>query len=95
VTQANSSEPRALRRSRDVFDGSRRSRLKLGKPVPEGAGLACAGTFARIEGEAHSMADLQEFPFRLVFESAGDGRYRLDRIEAPTNFGQAVIARQE
>jgi len=79
----------------DVFDGSRRSRLKLGKPVPEGPNLACAGTFARIEGEAHSMADLQEFPFRLVFESAGDGLYRLERIEAPTNFGQAVIARQE
>ena len=78
----------------DVFDGSRRSRLRVAKPAPEGEALVCAGTFARIEGEAHSMADLREFPFRLVFVPNGGGLYRLERIEAPTNFGQAVLARQ-
>lgn len=78
----------------DVFDGSRRSRLKLAKPAEADGALACAGTFARIEGEAHSMADLREFPFRLVFVPAGGGQYQLDRIEAPTNFGNAVLSRQ-
>jgi hypothetical protein len=78
----------------DVFDGSRRSRLRLAKPARDGEALVCAGTFARIEGEAHSMADLREFPFRLVFVSNGGGLYRLERIEAPTNFGQAVLSRQ-
>ena len=78
----------------DVFDGSRRSRLRLAKPAPDGEALVCAGTFARIEGEAHSMADLREFPFRLVFVPNGGGLYQLDRIEAPTNFGQAVLSRQ-
>jgi hypothetical protein len=78
----------------DVFDGSRRSRLRLAKPAKDGEALVCAGTFARIEGEAHSMADLREFPFRLVFGPDGGGRYRLERIEAPTNFGQAVLSRQ-
>ena len=77
----------------DVFDGSRRSRLKLDDPARDGDALVCAGTFARIEGEAHSMADLQEFPFRLVFLPSDGGLYRLERIEAPTNFGQAVLAR--
>jgi uncharacterized protein DUF3108 len=78
----------------DVFDGSRRSRLKLAAPAKSDAGLVCEGTFARIEGEAHSMADLREFPFRLVFVPNGGGLYRLERIEAPTNFGQAVLTRQ-
>jgi hypothetical protein len=78
----------------DVFDGSRRSRLRLAQPAADGEALVCAGTFARIEGEAHSMADLREFPFRLVFVPNGDGLYRLERIEAPTNFGRAVLSRQ-
>jgi len=39
------------------------------------------------------MADLREFPFRLVFLPSDGGLYRLERIEAPTNFGQAVLAR--
>lgn len=78
----------------DTFDGSRRSRLKLGAPKDAGGRLVCEGSFARIEGEAHSMADLREFPFKLVFGPAADGLYQLDRIEAPTNFGRAVIARE-
>ena len=79
----------------DVFDGSRRSRLKVAAPAEQADTLVCEGTYARIEGEAHSMADLREFPFRLVFvPAAAAGSYRLERIEAPTNFGQAVLSRQ-
>jgi hypothetical protein len=79
----------------DVFDGSRLSRLKLAAPEWTTTGVVCNGAFARIEGEAHSMAERNEFPFRLVFSRDGDGLARLDRIEAPTNFGQAVIARRD
>ena len=79
---------RRLRRLAAVAAEGRRSRRR------EGEALVCAGTFARIEGEAHSMADLREFPFRLVFVPNGGGLYRLERIEAPTNFGQAVLTRQ-
>ena len=57
----------------DVFDGSRRSRLQLGDAGGAGDALICAGTFARIEGEAHSMSDQREFPFKLVFAPAGGG----------------------
>jgi len=78
----------------DVFDGSRLSRLKLASPVETTTGIVCNGTFARIEGEAHSMAERNEFPFRLVFSRTGDGLAQLERIEAPTNFGRAVIARR-
>lgn len=78
----------------DVFDGSRLSRLKLAPPVASGDALVCRGTFARIEGEAHSMADENEFPFTVTFRRDDEGRAQLERIEAPTGFGQAVIARR-
>lgn len=77
----------------DVFDGSRRSRLKLGAPVRSSNELVCDGTFARIEGEAHSLTDVRQFPFRIRFAVVGE-QARLERIEAPTNFGQAVIERR-
>ena len=79
----------------DIFDGSRKSRLKVAEPVEKDGRLVCDGTFSRIEGEAHSMAERPEFPFSLVFVPNGDGMARLQQIEAPTNFGQAVIARSD
>lgn len=79
----------------NVFDGSRLSQLKVAAPVEEDGRLVCDGTFSRIEGEAHSMTDRPEFPFALVFDRTGDGIAHLQRIEAPTNFGQAVIARHK
>jgi hypothetical protein len=78
----------------DVFDGSRRSRLKLAAPAKSEAGLVCDGTYARIEGEANTLTSLREFPFRLVFAVNGAGLAELRRIEAPTNFGQAVLSRR-
>ena len=41
------------------------------------------------------MAERPEFPFSLVYTRSGDGIARLQRIEAPTNFGQAVIGRND
>jgi hypothetical protein len=78
-----------------VFDGSRRSRLVLQPPVRNGRELTCAGMFARVEGEAASMADLREFPFSIAFRVNEQGVAQLTRIEAPTNFGKAVIARSD
>jgi Protein of unknown function (DUF3108) len=77
----------------DVFDGSRRSRLTLAPPVEADGGLACSGTYARLEGEGHTLARRREFPFRIVFRRAGD-LAQLQRIEAPTSFGNAVIERR-
>ena len=76
-----------------VFDGSRLSQLELAKPVAEGDTLTCTGAFARLKGEAHSMTGLRTFPFTLVFRKVGDDAV-LERIEAPTNFGRAVLSRR-
>ena len=77
----------------DIFDGSRRSRLRVGKAQAAEGMLVCQGGYARIQGEAHSLADLREFPFTLRFRRDG-GMARLERIEAPTNFGKAVLSRR-
>lgn len=82
-------------RTVDVFDGSRRSRLTLGAPQPDDAGITCEGRFTRIEGEAHSMSDdAKEYPFRIVFRENGDGLAEFLRIESKTKFGKAVIERR-
>ncbi len=78
----------------EVFDGSRRSRLALGKPAASGAGFTCAGSYARLEGEAHSLSSQTEYPFTLVFAPTGDGLVRIERIQTRTRFGPAVIARR-
>ena len=79
----------------DVFDGSRRSRLQLAAPEANGGGeYVCAGVFSRVEGEAHSAGQLDEFPFSMVFRENGAGLAQLERIEAPTKYGRAVISRR-
>ena len=81
--------------SLDVFDGSRRSRLVLGKPVASGREIRCYGTFARLEGEAHTLSSAREAPFRLVFARAGDDMAEIQRIETTTRFGTAVLQRRD
>lgn len=78
----------------DVFDGSRRSRLELGKPVATEGALVCSGSYARVEGEAHSLSSQREYPFTLTFVPNGGGKMRLERIETRTRFGLAVVSRR-
>ncbi len=78
----------------DIFDGSRRSRLKLAPPAEKNGDLICAGTYARIEGEAHSASKQREFPFQMTFRTDDAGIARLQRIETRTQFGKAVVERR-
>lgn len=78
----------------EVFDGSRRSRLALGKPVADGQMVVCSGSYSRLEGEAHTLSNQSEYPFRLTFSPNGAGKVRLERIETKTRFGVAVVSRR-
>jgi hypothetical protein len=79
----------------DLFDGSRRSLILLDKPVAAEGGFTCTGTYARVEGEAHSLSSQREYPFKLVFQPNGDGTLRIERIETRTRFGLAVVERRD
>jgi hypothetical protein len=78
----------------DVFDGSRRSRLTVGKAEAANDGYRCAGTYSQLEGEAHSLSNQSSYPFTLTFVPNGAGKVRLERIETRTRFGPAVVARR-
>ncbi|MFT3973901.1 MAG: DUF3108 domain-containing protein [Amaricoccus sp.] len=78
----------------DMFDGSRRSRLKVGPAQAKGSTLTCKGTYTRMKGESLGTLDKTSFPFTLTFTVGADGIARAQRIEAPTNFGTAVVARK-
>jgi hypothetical protein len=77
-----------------VFDGSRLSRLRLDAAKSKGDTITCAGNYARIEGEAHTLSSQREFPFQLVFSKLPNGDGRLERIETDTSFGRAVLERR-
>jgi hypothetical protein len=78
-----------------LFDGSRRSELAVGRAEQQDGALVCNGAYTRIEGEAHSTAAGDgSWPFRLVYLPDGNGGVRLQRIEAPTRFGRAVMERR-
>lgn len=78
----------------DMFDGSRRSRLKVGPATVSGATLTCNGSYARMKGDALGSLDRNQFPFTITYAVGADGIARVQRIEAPTNFGTAVVARR-
>ena len=78
----------------DIFDGSRRSRLKLGARQPAKGGFTCSGTYARIKGEPHSLSSQTEFPFTLTFTQDADGIARAQRIQTSTSFGKATLERR-
>lgn len=78
----------------DIFDGSRRSRLTIGPRRAVEGGFTCAGTYARLRGEAHTLSSQSEFPFTLTFSETAGGMAMVRRIETSTNFGTAAMERR-
>lgn len=78
----------------DMFDGSRRSRLAVGPAQAKGSTLTCKGSYTRMKGESLGTLDRTSFPFTITFAVGADGIARVQKIEAPTNFGTAVVARK-
>ncbi len=78
----------------DLFDGSRRSRLTVGPRRAEAGGFSCAGSYARLEGEAQSLTPEGETAFTIRFATQSDGTARVRRIETGTSFGTAALERR-
>ncbi len=79
-----------------VFDGQRRTSVALAAPLPaDGGGVECAGTYRRIAGfPARDLAERSRFSFRVTYLPRADGLLHIDRIEADTLFGRAVLRRR-
>lgn len=81
-------------KSVEVFDGSRRTRMALGAPSSQSGLILCAGTYSRLEGEAHSLSNQRAFDFTIAFRVNSEGIAELDRLETRTRFGRASLARR-
>ena len=75
----------------DLFDGSRRSQIVVGRAEQRDGRLVCNGVYTQVAGEAHAVADRRETGFRLIYRPNGDGSVAIERIETPTRFGMAVL----
>ncbi|MEZ5779249.1 MAG: DUF3108 domain-containing protein [Paracoccaceae bacterium] len=78
-----------------MFDGKRRSQVKLNKPRKSADGLTCAGEYRRLEGFSDKeMAEKQRFPFTMILAPAGDGMMRVMEISMDTIYGKGALKRR-
>ncbi len=78
-----------------IFDGKRRSQVRLSGPAVEGGRVTCAGEYRRLEGfSEEDMAEKASFPFRLIYEPARDGVLRVGEVRMDTIYGKGALKRR-
>ena len=78
-----------------MFDGKRRSQVRLGNPRPDGEMIKCDGEYRRLKGfSAEDMAEKSRFPFNLFYAKTSDGRYRVEKVITQTLYGNASLTRR-
>ncbi|MEI4469865.1 DUF3108 domain-containing protein [Frigidibacter sp. MR17.24] len=82
--------------SLDLFDGERRTAVRLSNPRPHrGGGLSCDGEYRRVAGfDADDMAEASRFPFTLVYVPLSDGRLRVSEVSMDTIYGKGRLTRR-
>lgn len=85
----------ACKLNQRMFDGRRLSEVVLNAPKIDGDTITCGGVYRRLAGfSAKDMKERTEFPFSFRYKSAGNGRFRVDRISSASLFGKVVIKRK-
>jgi len=78
-----------------MFDGKRRSQVRLASPRAEGDRIKCDGEYRRLAGfSAEDMAEKSRFPFNMFYAKTADGRYRVEKVVTHTLYGNAVMKRK-
>lgn len=78
-----------------MYDGKRRSQVKLASPRADGDMIKCDGEYRRLAGfSAEDMAEKSRFPFNLFYAKTADGRYRVEKVVTQTLYGNAVMKRK-
>lgn len=78
-----------------MFDGKRRSQVKLASPRAEGDQILCNGEYRRLKGfSAEDMAEKTRFPFNLYYTETPEGDYQVERVVTETLYGNAVMTRR-
>ena len=78
-----------------MFDGKRRSQVRLYNRKATADGVTCNGEYRRLKGfSAKEMAERQSYPFTLTFEKLPTGMYRATRMVLTTDIGTAQLVRR-
>lgn len=78
-----------------MYDGSKRSQVRLFDARPEGDGVVCSGEYRRLAGfSAKDMAEKSRFPFTLHYAPNANGRLEVDEIETDTIYGKGRLKRR-
>jgi len=78
-----------------MYDGAKRSQVRLFDPRPEGKGVVCSGEYRRLAGfSAKDMAEKSRFAFTLHYDPTTNGRLQVDEIETDTIYGKGRLKRQ-
>lgn len=86
---------KACNRTVEIFDGAKRSRIKLGaqKPGPRGS-IICSGVYTRLAGFRPSqIAKKQNFPFTMFYRKEGD-QFIVTRFETDSVVGRVAAVRR-
>jgi hypothetical protein len=84
----------ACNRVVDIYDGQRRSRIRLAPPEKSGARWRCAGIYSRVAGyPAEELSERTDFPFALSLAEA-DGVLHVLGFGARSIYGPARAVRQ-
>jgi len=83
-------------KSIQMYDGRRRSQIKLEPPKFQDGKASCTGFYERLAGfSMGEMAKQTVFPFTFDYEMQKDGSYRLMRVSTDTTIGPAHLVRKD
>lgn len=83
------------RLDRAVFDGARRTRVVLTRPVPADGGIDCVGRFIREAGYTPAqMAERRAFDLQLSYRPGPGGLLRLTRARVQSIHGPVLLIRR-
>ncbi|PPB80645.1 uncharacterized protein DUF3108 [Albidovulum inexpectatum] len=78
-----------------LFDGKRRSQVRIGTPVTDGNGLRCNGEYRRLAGFSEKeMAEKTRFPFTMRLQPGPDGRMKVVEVSMDTIYGKGRLERR-
>ncbi|EPX80884.1 DUF3108 domain-containing protein [Litoreibacter arenae] len=78
-----------------MYDGKRRSQVKLSSPRSDGDMIMCDGEYRRLAGfSPEDMAEKARFPFNLFYAQTADGRYRVEKVVTQSLYGNATMTRK-
>ncbi|MBL4751964.1 MAG: hypothetical protein JKX71_15545 [Amylibacter sp.] len=78
-----------------MFDGRRRTQIRLNAPKISGKTATCSGAYQRVAGfSAHDMQKRVNFPFTMRYVLQDDGMYHFKDFTADATFGKIRAIRK-